>query len=96
MKHYIVFTVCLGFVAFLASAEEQILFVSERDGDYEIYRLFFGCRPERLTDNDRWSRAAPQSDQEQFARSLSRLVPRREKKSRSVDGWGTPVPGFTR
>ena len=51
MKGYIVITVGLTFAALLANAEEQILFVSDRDGNSEIYRQFPGGRPKRLTFN---------------------------------------------
>ena len=49
MKHYIMFAVCLAFLPFLATAEEQILFVSDRHGNDEIYMQFLGGRPERIT-----------------------------------------------
>jgi len=44
-----VFTVSLACIALYANAEEQILFVSDRDGNSEIYRYFPGGRPKRLT-----------------------------------------------
>ncbi|MDE0186179.1 MAG: hypothetical protein OXP71_12130 [Candidatus Poribacteria bacterium] len=43
------FTVGLACIALYANAEEQILFVSDRDGNSEIYRYFPGGRPKRLT-----------------------------------------------
>ena len=49
MKHYILFAVGLTFVAFLTSANEQILFESNRHGNDEIYRQFPGGRTQRLT-----------------------------------------------
>ena len=51
MKRYILFTVGLTFVTLLASAEEQILFVSGENRDAEIYRQFHGGKTERLTFN---------------------------------------------
>ena len=42
MKGFIVITVGLTCAALLANAEEQILFVSDRDGNSEIYRQFPG------------------------------------------------------
>ena len=50
MRHHIAsFTISLTFIVLLASAEEQILFVSKRDGNQEIYRQILGGRPKRLT-----------------------------------------------
>ena len=50
MKHHTVcFAVVLTFTSFLASAREQILFVSGRHGNDEIYRQFPGGRTQRLT-----------------------------------------------
>ena len=50
MRHYIAFfTISLAFIVLLANAEEQILFVSKRDGNQEIYRQVLGDRPKRLT-----------------------------------------------
>ena len=49
MKAYIVFTVGFTFLAWVASAQEQILFESTRDANDEIYRHFPGVRTERLT-----------------------------------------------
>ncbi len=49
MKHYMVITVGLIFAALHSSAEEQILFVSDRHGNDEIYRHFPGIRTQRLT-----------------------------------------------
>lgn len=45
------FTVSLVCTALCANAQEQILFVSNRDGNSEIYRYFPGGRPKRLTIN---------------------------------------------
>lgn len=49
MGHCIVFAVSLMFVALLANAAEQILFVSNRHANDEIYRHFPGGRTQRLT-----------------------------------------------
>ena len=49
MRHYILFTVGLTFVAFITSAEEQILFVSNRHENVDIYRNFRNVRMQRLT-----------------------------------------------
>ena len=50
MRHHIsYFTISLTFIVLLANAEEQILFVSKRDGNQEIYRQILGGRPKRLT-----------------------------------------------
>ena len=43
------FTVSLTCTALCANAEEQFLFVSDRDGNSEIYRYLPGGRPKRLT-----------------------------------------------
>ena len=52
MKHFIVVTVSLTFIALFANAEEQILFVSGQLRDAEIYRQILGRQPERLTFSD--------------------------------------------
>ena len=50
MGHHIAsFTIGLTLIVLLANAEEQILFVSKRDGNQEIYRQVLGGRPKRLT-----------------------------------------------
>ncbi len=49
MKYYILFTIALTFISLLASANEQILFESNRHGNDEIYRHFPGVRTQRLT-----------------------------------------------
>ena len=49
MKHFIVITVGLTFVALLARADEQILFVSNRHENDDIYRNFRNVRMQRLT-----------------------------------------------
>ena len=50
MGHHIAsFTIGLTLIVLLANAEEQILFVSKRDGNQEIYRQVLGDRPKRLT-----------------------------------------------
>ena len=49
MKYYILFTIALTFISLLAGAEEQILFVSRRHGNDEIYRQFPAGRTQRLT-----------------------------------------------
>ena len=50
MRHHIsYFTISLTFIVLLANAEEQILFVSKRDGNQEIYRQVLGGRVTRLT-----------------------------------------------
>lgn len=49
MKLCIAFAVSFTFVALLANAEEQILFVSNRHANDEIYRHFPGVRTQRLT-----------------------------------------------
>ena len=50
MRHHIAsFITSLTFIVLLANAEEQILFVSKRGGNQEIYRQTLGGRPKRLT-----------------------------------------------
>ena len=50
MKYYIAsFTIGFHLIVLLANAEEQILFVSKRDGNQEIYRQVLGGRLQRLT-----------------------------------------------
>ena len=49
MKHRVLFMVGLALVPFFASAREQILFVSGRHGNDEIYRHFPGAKTQRLT-----------------------------------------------
>ncbi len=51
MMRYILAAVGLTFAALLASAEEQILYVSGEIRNAEIYRQFPGGEPERLTFN---------------------------------------------
>ena len=50
MGHHIAsVTIGITLIVLLANAEEQILFVSKRDGNQEIYRQVLGGRPKRLT-----------------------------------------------
>ena len=50
MRYYIAsFTIGLTLIVLLANAEEQILFVSKRDGNQEIYKQVFGGKLKRLT-----------------------------------------------
>ena len=49
MRHCIVITAGLIFAALFSSAEEQILFVSDRHGNDEIYRNFRNVKMQRLT-----------------------------------------------
>lgn len=49
MNNYMLLAAGLTFVSFFASAEEQILFESNRHGNDEIYRHFPGVRTQRLT-----------------------------------------------
>ncbi len=51
MKHYIVIVVGFTLVSLIASAEDQILFVSGEIREAEIYRQFPGGKTERLTFN---------------------------------------------
>ena len=72
MKHYIVFTVSLAIVAFLANAEEQILFVSKA----EIYRQFPGGEIERLTFNagvDGHPALSPDGTKMAYFRTINRV-----------------------
>lgn len=48
-QHIASFTISLTFIVLLADAEEQILFVSQRDGNQEIYKQVLGGRLKRLT-----------------------------------------------
>lgn len=49
MRHCLVIAIGIAFAALLANAEEQILFVSNRHANDEIYRHFPGVRTQRLT-----------------------------------------------
>ena len=49
MRHCVGIALSIAFAAWVASAEEQILFESNRHANDEIYRHFPGTRTQRLT-----------------------------------------------
>ena len=48
-QHFTSFTIGFYLIVLFANAEEQILFVSQRDGNQEIYKQILGARLQRLT-----------------------------------------------